>query len=359
MKRAILQKTAWAVLFAAVTAAACAVCDFLLTDDIHSYSRVMLQELYAQAGEVDTLFLGSSHCYRAIDPDAVDERLGVNSFNAGTSQQMLDGSYYLLREAAAENDLDTVYLELFYTFCSQTDSKNVPLACYLITDHMKAVSPNRYRYLWEMGGLAAFADLLLPARHAIGEPGELPALWKAKLTDGYEPGNYAYVTYPEDGEEYRGDGFVYTYGVSNGDFSTILNVDAAKPITEFAQDYLDRIARYCEAEGIRLVLFAAPMPSAYIVDTENYQVFVDTMRDFAARNGTEYWDFSLYRDADALDLQPADFADAHHLNGAGAEKFVQAFCDVAQADSAGWKTEEFFFDTVQEKLLTAPDGTLQ
>ena len=78
---------------------------------------------------------------------------------------------------------------------------------------MRASSPNRYRYLWEMGGAAAFADLLFPARHAIAEPGEMPALWRGKLTDGYEPGNYDWVTYPGE-EEYRGRGFVYTYGVS-------------------------------------------------------------------------------------------------------------------------------------------------
>ena len=59
------------------------------------------------------------------------------------------------------------------------------LACYLLADHMDWRSPNRYAYLSEMGGLAAYADLLLPARHGIAPPSSMPALWKAKLTDGY------------------------------------------------------------------------------------------------------------------------------------------------------------------------------
>ena len=75
MKRTILQKAAAAALF-------------LLVDDIHSYSRVMLQELYADAGNIDTLFLGSSHCYRSVDPAQVDAALGTHSFNAGSSQQL-------------------------------------------------------------------------------------------------------------------------------------------------------------------------------------------------------------------------------------------------------------------------------
>ena len=163
MKRTILQKAAAAALFVLLTAALLAAADFLLVDDVHSYSRVMLQELYADAGNIDTLFLGSSHCYRSVDPAQVDAALGTHSFNAGSSQQLPDGSYYMLKEAAAQNPLKTVYLEMFYTGYNESASANIPLACYLLADHMDWRSPNRYAYLSEMGGLAAYADLLLPA----------------------------------------------------------------------------------------------------------------------------------------------------------------------------------------------------
>ena len=161
MKRTILQKAAAAALFVLLTAALLAAADFLLVDDVHSYSRVMLQELYADAGNIDTLFLGSSHCYRSVDPAQVDAALGTHSFNAGSSQQLPDGSYYMLKEAAAQNPLKTVYLEMFYTGYNESASANIPLACYLLADHMDWRSPNRYAYLSEMGGLAAYADLLL------------------------------------------------------------------------------------------------------------------------------------------------------------------------------------------------------
>lgn len=98
----------------------------------------------------------------------MDAALGTHSFNAGSSQQLPDGSYYMLKEAAAQNPLKTVYLEMFYTGYNESASANIPLACYLLADHMDWRSPNRYAYLSEMGGLAAYADLLLPARHGIG-----------------------------------------------------------------------------------------------------------------------------------------------------------------------------------------------
>ena len=41
MKRTILQKAAAAALFVLLTAALLAAADFLLVDDVHSYSRVM------------------------------------------------------------------------------------------------------------------------------------------------------------------------------------------------------------------------------------------------------------------------------------------------------------------------------
>ena len=53
---------------------------------------------------------------------------------------------------------------MFYTGYNESASANIPLACYLLADHMDWRSPNRYAYLSEMGGLAAYADLLLPAR---------------------------------------------------------------------------------------------------------------------------------------------------------------------------------------------------
>ena len=358
MRGTALRKGAAALLFCLLTAAILAAVNFLLVDDVHSYSRVMLQELYGQAGQIDTLFLGSSHCYRSVDPAAVDAALGTHSFNAGSSQQLPDGSYAMLREAAAENDLDTVYLEMFYTGYNQSQSRDVPLACYLLTDFMGWNSPNRYEYLWEMGGLAAMADLLLPARHGIASPGSLPSLWKAKLTDGYAPGNYRYVTYPEEGEAYRGNGFVYTEGVVKDGFATLQDVKPEQPLSEFGWTYLTRIAEFCRQQGIRLVLFTAPLPSAYVSNTADYQAYVDAIRAFADQYDTEYWDFSLYRDRKALGLGAEHYSDAHHLNGAGAELFTAVLCDTIARDRAGQDTQSLFCSTVEESLHEHPDNTI-
>ena len=352
-----LRRLAAALAFAALTVVLCLGLNFLLVDDIHSYTRVMLGELYAQSGQIDTLFLGSSHCYRSFDPQIVDERLGTRSFNAGSSQQLPDGSYYLLRQALARNDLDTVYLETFFTGYNQEKSSNVPLACYLLTHYMAPLSIDRYAYLWEMGGPAAFLDLIFPARHSIASPEDLPELWAAKLTDGYDITNYSYVTYPEDGEEYRGNGFVYTSGTPPYGFGSVMDIDADAPLSEFGWKNLERITALCREAGVNLVLVTAPLPSAFADHTANYQAYVDAMTQYAAENGLQYWDFTLFRDTRLLPLGFDDFSDAHHLNGQGAEKFTAAFCTVVQAAESGQDPGEYFYDTLEEKLQLAPDGT--
>ena len=349
-------RLAKAVAFAAITVLLCMALNFLLVDDVHSYSRVMLGELYEQSGEIDTLFLGASHCYRSFDPAILDEELGTHSFNAGTSQQLPDGSYYLLQEAAQHNDLDTVYLEMFYTGYNQQASSDVPLACYLLTDYLPPLSLNRYQYLWEMGGPAAFADLIFPARHTIASPDEIPELWVAKLTDGYDISSYKYVTYPGE-EEYRGNGFVYTYGVTPYGYGAILDVNPEAPMSAFGLEYLECITKYCSDNGIRLVLVTAPVPNAFCDNTANYQSYLSAVQDYADENGLEFWDFTLYRDAEGIRMDADAFADAHHLNGEGAERFTPIFCDVVKARENGVPLEDLFFATLEEKLASAPDGT--
>ena len=106
------------------------------------------------------------------------------------------------------------------------------------------------------------------------------------------------------------------------------------------------------------MLFTAPLPSAYLYNTTNYQAYVDALRDFAAENNTVYWDFSLYKDVDTLNLLVGDFSDAHHLNGQGAEKFTAVLCDTIARENAGEDVSTLFYDTVEEKLELTPDQSI-
>ena len=144
--------------------------------------------------------------------------------------------------------------------------------------------------------------------------------------------------------------FVYTSGAPENAFHTLLDVDPEAPLSDFGWEYLRKTAEFCQENGINLVLFTAPLPSAYLYNTTNYQAYMDALRDFAAENNTVYWDFSLYKDVDTLNLLVGDFSDAHHLNGQGAEKFTAVLCDTIARENAGEDVSTLFYDTVEEKL---------
>ncbi len=99
------------------------------------------------------------------------------------------------------------------------------------------------------------------------------------------------------------------------------------------------------------MLFTAPLPSGYLYNTQNYQAYVDALQDFCtAHAGLEYWDFSLYRLQRDLNLKIEDFSDAHHLNGAGAEKFTAILCQTIQRNARQGRPWTKLYPTVEEEL---------
>ena len=76
---------------------------YILVDDTSSYTRITFHEMYEQ-DNIDILFVGSSHCYRTFIPEILDKKLGVNTFNVGTSAQQMDGSFMVIKEAAKYNN---------------------------------------------------------------------------------------------------------------------------------------------------------------------------------------------------------------------------------------------------------------
>ena len=164
----------------------------------------------------------------------------------------------------------------------------------------------------------------------------------------------------------REEGFVRRIGVSNFQIKHLEEIRSAFgsfPVLnqiELHPLYQERdLCASCRENGIRLVLFTAPLPSGYLYNTDNYQSYVDALNTFcAARDGLVYWDFSLWRDWDTLHLTVGDYSDAHHLNGAGADKFTAVLCDTIRRDAAGENVADLFYDTVEDKLTLTPDESI-
>ena len=122
---------------------------YLLVDDTQSYTRLMMHEFYNQKN-IDILFVGSSHCYGALDPEITDELFQANTFNAGSSLQAQDASFALIREAVERYDVKHIYLEMYYLMLANDNyqDREQLTGTYIISDYMRP-SLNKVRFLLE------------------------------------------------------------------------------------------------------------------------------------------------------------------------------------------------------------------
>lgn len=319
---------------------------YLLIDDAESYTRITLHELYGQEN-IDVLFLGSSHCYRSIDPAVTDAAWNMNTFNAGTSSQQPVASYYLLKEAGERNRISRVYMEVYYDLLSNNEVYQSPTAAYIISDYMRP-SLNRLQFLWDTGGKDYLVHGLILAKRdweKLFDAAYLKENLHRKTSDSYR--EYAWVR--AENEEYAGKGFVYNKEqIQKGTFSALepfAPVDS-NGISARNQEYLRKIIDYCRDKGIELIFYSAPVPDFRLAGCGNYDSYVEQMYSFLEGTGVPYYDFNLCR-SDFLQMDDGCFKDDNHLNGEGAERFSEAF-----AAFFGGKTDgdRIFWDSYGQKL---------
>lgn len=318
---------------------------FLLISDSSSYTRVTLHELYGQ-DNIDVLFLGSSHCYRSLDPAITDEIFEANTFNAGTSSQNLDGSYTLLVEAGKNNNLQRVYVEMYYSIAGTTYKERTEMtSTYIISDYMHP-SLNRFFYLINAGAPECLINSFIPARrnwYKIFDGMYVINTVSSKLEDSYRRFEYPVGT----GEYYAGKGYVASTEQLKGGFSNKGHYGEI-PANIFSEDdlkYLDKIINYCRKNNIEVTFFTAPMPDFRLVDIGNYDEYISQMNEFTAKYDVEYFDFNLCK-KNYFSYQSDYFKDNSHLNALGAEKFSKIFANFFNGNIS---EEDLFYSSYAEK----------
>lgn len=322
---------------------------YILIDDTTSYTRIMFHEMYEQEN-IDILFVGSSHCYRSINPQIMDEELGVNTFNAGTSSQMLDGSYMVIKEAARYNEIDHVYLELYYNCAFTTYKTRSQLTqTYIISDYLKP-SLDKFQYILNASSKDHYVNSFILARRnwfKFFEEDYIRNLIIQKNTDDYKNYEYTYVT--RDLEWYAGKGFVANKEiVENWNYFSRtgynkINFDNA---TDDWINTLGDIIAFCDKKGISLTLIVAPMSNYLLAGSENYDEYVKLVNDLIADTDVDYYDFNLCKE-EYFPNTSYLFKDTDHLNSDGAEIFSHILADFINGKIS---ENELFYDSYEEKI---------
>ena len=324
---------------------------YLLVDDTASYTRITFHEMYEQ-DNIDVLFVGSSHCDRSFIPEIFDEKLGLNTFNGGTSAQHLDGSYLVIKEAAKYNDIKQIYLEVYFSLARHTYKDRTELTqFYIIADYLRP-SIDKTLYLLSVSSKEYYPNNFILARRnwtKFFDADYVKDLMIKKHTDAYK--NYEYIS--TNASWYNGKGYI-----ANNESDAIKDwnyFDERQPNTaslgDVSQDWinsLEDIIAFCEKENIQLTLVSAPMSNYHLVrqGNGNYDEYITAVQNLIAGTDVRYYDFNLCKET-YIPNTSTMFKDAGHMNYYGAKLFSNLFADFLNGEIT---ESELFWDSYAEKL---------
>lgn len=323
---------------------------YILIDDTTSYTRITFHEMYEQ-DDIDVLFVGSSHCYRSFVPEIFDEKLGVNTFNCGSSDQQIDGSYMIIKEVARYYNVKHIYLELYYAIAlgvSRNERTNLTSA-YIISDYLRP-SWDKVQYLLNASTKDYYPNSFILARRnwsKFFDADYIKDLIIKKRTDAYKNYEYEYVT--RDSEWYVGKGYVannetiedWNYFSARGGS----NIDISK-ISEDWVHTLEDIITFCDERDISLTLVVAPVPDYMLASIENYDEYIEFIKNIIAGTNVNYYDFNLCKEQ-YFPSTSSLFQDDNHLNCYGAEEFSYLLADFINGEIS---EKELFYESYSEKL---------
>ncbi len=322
--------------------------------------RIMWNSFYEEQGNIDNVVLGSSHVFCDINPYLLDERNHQCNFNLSSPGQLMNATYYLLKEADKNNELSHVYIELFYlnnikaTFGGEEPITEKYFNNWGNVDHMK-MSLNKLAYMLTMTDVEKYPETwvqFIRYRTNLSDWGGIADTVNWKKSEDYLNYNYQFFYRETDECEtvYGKKGYYYTPSVFNetGRFffqSTILQEN---PMAELSEQYLRKTIAFCQRKNIPVTLFVSPMYDLQLISTENYDNYVNQVRGIAEEYHVEFYDFNLVGEEYLPIQHPKYFMDGGHLNSVGADLFTDFFNQVMSGDID--VNKKYFYDSYKERL---------
>ena len=239
---------------------------------------------YDRTKRYDVIVIGSSHAYRGYDPSLFREA-GISVYNLGTSAQTPINTYAILKEYITKENTGLVLLDC-------------------------------YENAMAMEGLESTADLsqnitsdaaVLRMFTAIRDPRILNMFTIRKLMAD-EPAAYVDSFYVEAGFSTKTDSV--KGGIDYG-------LDLTLELGERQPKYLVKCIRYCQEQGIPIVLVTHPLPKAS--NRPRHDAFHAVIDSVCQVTGVEYLDYAFDH---GLPLNDRDhYYDHNHFNRAGVRVF--------------------------------------
>lgn len=296
-----------------------------------------IDKMYEEENNIDILILGSSHAHVSFDEKYMSDVLKKNVYNAGTPVQKPDAAYYILKEATKTNDIEKVYLDMFYYMYHDNPKErtNAQLEfIYLVSDEMKW-SMDKIHFLMDACPTESYLNAFVKgSRNAvylmdIKKVEEVIKLKRHKVQEEEVTASY----YTSESEYSMCVKTTEDYQLSKNNLS------------DYSRKYLKRMAELCRDNNIELVLLATPMTDYQLSIIGDYDDYVSNVRELADEMQVKYRDYNLCK-KESLGIGDDCFSDIHHLNPKGTRIFTEKFL---QFESGELYYDECFYDTYKQK----------
>lgn len=298
MYRNVIKSLCFLLLFVILFAQFMHIFQFKYGDGIYPLTQLYKE----QEDSADVMCFGSSHVFENVNTGILWEEYGIADFNLCGSIQPMWNTYYYMKEALKTQHPKVMVLDVFGAI--QTED-------YI--DHSRIIK-NNFGLKFSRDKIASvkvsspedtWTDYLLeyPTYHS-----RYTEINRADFT-GYL-GNKANYQY------YKGFGMNQNTQ-SQSEPANIDTIETA-PLTEKAEQYLNKIIALAKENHIPLVLVKSP----YSGITAEHQKKYNRVSEIAADAGVPFLNFNLlYREL-GLDFE-TDFADTSHLNHQGNVKYTR------------------------------------
>lgn len=262
-----------------------------------------MEQFYEQpSGTVDVLNLGSSHMFANVNPAVLWDEYGIASYNLGAGLQPTWNTYYYLKEALEYQTPELIVMDVFgviqsgdYITWDRTAMNTIGLK--LGQNYVDNIEVS-------VAEETSYADYILqfPLYHtrynALGEDD--------------------FLSYGGDvnGPNYKGYALNCISTTPVGGFTDVASVTEVKEMREKCYTYLIKTIELAQEAGIPLLLVVNPYSGIMYEEKKVY----NQVEQIADEYGVDYIDFNEYCEEIGFDPQQ-DFAESHHLNYYGAEKF--------------------------------------
>lgn len=255
-------------------------------------------EYYREKTDIDVIFVGSSTVHSGVSPMTLYKEYGISSYTRSNSSQVIALSYYMAEDAVKRNkpklvvcDVGFIYQD--FDFVDEGASR-------------KALDSMR----WSKSKSDAIKELMDESENYIDYV--FPILRFHSRWNDLSSEDLKYLIY-KPSVTYNGQLLRFDTVSPDVDYNPYM-LEEGTVAGDENMAYLKKLCELCKNNDIDLLFIKMPMIEG------NYSRSLDKqVSDFASENGTLYHNF--IEDFDEIGLTKDEFADGHHLNSIGAEKY--------------------------------------